>query len=69
MLIYCPILTLMDSVMLVAGFMQTKHLCVLIYTCTKGEVGAMKLCDVLLCFYHFQMWCLGSGVVLVCIDS
>ena len=23
-------------------FMQTKHLCILIHICTKGEVGAMK---------------------------
>ena len=26
-------------------------------------------CDALLCFCHFQVWCLGSGVVLDCIDS
>ena len=24
---------------------------------------------VLLCFYHFPMWCPGSDVVLDCIDS
>ena len=27
------------------------------------------VCDVLLCFRHFPMWCPGSGVVLDCIAS
>ena len=27
------------------------------------------VCDNLLCFCHFPIWCLGSGVVLDCIDS
>ena len=27
------------------------------------------VCEVLLCFCQFPMWCPGSGVVLYCIDS
>ena len=27
------------------------------------------VCDVFLCFCHFPIWCLGSGMVLDCIDS
>ena len=27
------------------------------------------VCEVLLCFCQFPMWCPGSGVVLDCIDS
>ena len=27
------------------------------------------LCEVLLCFCQFPMWCPGSGVLLDCIDS
>ena len=27
------------------------------------------LCDVSLCYCHFHIWCLGSGLVLDCINS
>ena len=27
------------------------------------------VCDVLLCFCHFPIWCPGSGVMLDCLDS
>ena len=27
------------------------------------------ICDAFLCFYHFHIWCLRSGVVLYCINS
>ena len=27
------------------------------------------VCDISLCFCHFPIWCLESGVVLYCIDS
>ena len=29
----------------------------------------LLVCEVLLCFCQFPMWCPGSGVVLDCIDS
>ena len=35
----------------------------------KGWPRGSLICDVLLCFCHFPMWCPGSGVVLDCIDS
>ena len=27
------------------------------------------VCDVLLCFCYFPIWCAGSGMVLNCMDS
>ena len=35
----------------------------------KGLTPGYPVCNVLLCFCHFPMWCPGSGVVLECIDS
>ena len=34
----------------------------------KGWPLGSLVFDVYLCFCHFPIWCLGSGVVLVCID-
>ena len=34
----------------------------------KGLPLGSLVCDVLVCFCHFPMWCPGSGVVLDCID-
>ena len=50
---------------------------ILLYHCFKLRVFAFVsycqivslVCDVFLCFCHFPIWCLGSGVVLDCIDS
>ena len=35
----------------------------------KGWPLGLLVCEVLLCFCHFPMWCPGSGAVLDCIDS
>ena len=35
----------------------------------KGSFLGSLVCDILLCFCYFPMWCPGSGVVLDCIDS
>ena len=35
----------------------------------KWLTSQLSLCDVLLCFYHFPIWCSRSGVVFNCIDS
>ena len=34
----------------------------------KGYPLGSLVCDYLLCFCHFPLWCPGSGVVLDCID-
>ena len=35
----------------------------------KGWPLDSLVCDVVLCFCHFPIWCLGSGMTLDCIDS
>ena len=45
--------------------------CLVSVHCLLGKGGPLGslVCYVLLCFCHFPTWCLGSGVVLNCIDS
>ena len=46
--------------------------CCRMVTCLEGADLLALVCDVLLCFCHFPMWYLGSGVpdvVLDCINS
>ena len=43
--------------------------CSLVVTCWERADLLALLCDVSLCFCHFPIWCLGSGVVLDYIDS
>ena len=35
----------------------------------RTDILAFFVCDASLCFCHFLIWCLGSGVVFDCIDS
>ena len=44
-------------------------LCCLVVTCWERAGFLALVSDVKLCFCHFPMWDLGSGVVLYCIDS
>ena len=39
--------------------------------CVYNHLSLFPSLDIIyvLCFCHFPMWCLGSGVVLNCIDS
>ena len=39
----------------------------LMITCWERADLLAPVCDVFLCFCHFPMWCLGSGLVLHCI--
>ena len=43
--------------------------CSLLVNCWERAVLLALVCDILLCFCHFPVWCPGSGVVLDCIDS
>ena len=55
------------------------HICLIIPSCLllqpcdhllgKGWALGSLVCDVSLSFCYFPIWCLGSGVVLYCIDS
>ena len=39
--------------------------CSLVVTCwERADIIGSLVCDVLLCFCHFPMWCPGLGVVL-----
>ena len=44
------------------------HCSLVVSSWERADLLAL-VCDVFLCFYHFPMWCPGSGVVLDCIDS
>ena len=44
------------------------HFCLLVTCWASADLLAL-VCDVQLCFCHFPMWYLGSGVVFDCIDS
>ena len=35
----------------------------------KGRPLGSLVCDVLLCFCHFPIWCPGSGVVFDCMNT
>ena len=43
--------------------------CCLVFTCLERADLLALVCDVELCFCHFPMLYLGSGVVLDCINS
>ena len=63
-------------VLLSASFVD--HICLFIFcvfiAALQSPAGkdwplGSLVCEVLLCFCQFPMWCPGSGVVLNCIDS
>ena len=62
-----PFLLFMFHVCLYYGVLSVS--CSLLITCWEWADILALLRDVFLWLSHFPIWCLGSGVVLDCIDS
>ena len=56
----CFVFVMLSCCLLIAGLWSPAG---------KGLTSWLPCCDVLLCFYHFQIGCLGSSVVLDSIGS